>query len=253
MPARRLIARLDIKGPNVIKGVHLEGLKIVGDPNKLARRYYESGIDEIVYVDSVASLYGRNNLLDVVAQAVREIFVPITVGGGIRSVADATQILRAGADKIAINTAAIERPNLITEITRKYGKQCLVLLVEAKRRRGASGWDAYCNYGRQKTSWDVIDWVSHGVECGAGEILLTSLDMEGTRQGFDLNLVAAVSNAVSVPVIASGGLGTAEHAISAFSGGAAAVAIADAFHFERLSIGELRAHVANAGYSTRIP
>ncbi len=204
----RLIARLDVKGSSVIKGVHLEGLRKVGDPNELARKYYEEGIDEIIYMDSVASLYGRNSLLEIVRRATEEVFIPITVGGGIRSIEDTREVLRAGADKIAINTAAIKRPALVREISQKFGSQCMVLSIEAKKV-GESRWEAYCDNGREKTGQDAVEWACRGYELGAGEILLTSVDQEGTAKGFDCELIRSIVGRVPIPVIASGGMGTA--------------------------------------------
>ncbi len=232
----RLIPRLDIKGPNLIKGIHLEGLRVMGDPQEFARRYYEQGADELLYVDVVASLYGRNSLHDIVQRATRNVFVPLTVTGGIRSVDDVRQMLRAGADKIGINTAATKRPELIREVSRKFGSQCMVLSIEAKRV-APGRWEAYTDNGREKTGLDVIEWARRGVELGAGEILLTSVDREGTREGFDIDLVAAVSKAVPVPVIASGGMGKVEDAALVVREGAAdAVAMADILHYGRFTL-----------------
>ena len=166
----RLIARLDIKGPNLIKGVHLEGLRVVGDPNYYARRYYEAGVDELLYMDTVATLYGRNNLTDIVRNAARDVFVPMTVGGGIRSVSDAKTLLRMGADKVAVNTAAIRRPELISEIAQHFGSQCMVLSIEAKRI-SVGRWEAYTDNGREKTGVDVIEWVQRGIALGAGQFV----------------------------------------------------------------------------------
>jgi len=181
----RLIARLDIKGPNLIKGINLEGLRIIGSPNEYALRYYLQGADELIYMDCVASLYGRNHLSEIIKAAAHDIFVPITVGGGIRSVDDATKILRAGADKLAINTAAVATPGLITEISRRFGSQCMVLSIEAKQV-GQDRWEVYTDNGRERTGLDVVEWAKLGVSMGAGEILLTSVDKEGTRKGFDV-------------------------------------------------------------------
>ena len=197
----RIISRIDIKGSNVIKGIHLEGLKVVGKPGEMARRYYEQGADEIFYMDVVASLYGRNGILSVVEEAAREIFVPMTVGGGIRSVDDIVAALRSGADKVAINTAALKRPEFLSEAARAFGRQCIVLSVEAKRRE-AGTWEALTDNGREQTGVNVIDWVTQAQERGAGEILVTSVDMEGTQKGFDIELLKAIRDAVSVPVIA---------------------------------------------------
>jgi cyclase len=247
----RLIARLDIKGPNLIKGIHLEGLRVMGSPNEHALRYYIQGADELIYMDCVASLYGRNHLGDIVKAAAKDIFVPMTVGGGIRSVDDATQILRAGADKVAINTAAVANPMLVTEIARRFGSQCMVLSIEAKQV-GPERWEVYTDNGRERTRLDVIEWVKRGVAMGAGEILLTSVDREGTRTGFDVALVKAVSTEVSVPVIASGGMGKSEDLLGVVrEGGADAVAMADILHYKRAEIGEIRAVAEEAGLGVR--
>lgn len=247
----RLIARLDIKGSNLIKGVHLEGLRIIGQPNEYAVRYYEQGADELIYIDCVASLYGRNSLGDIVRNVAQNVFIPMTVGGGIRSIDDATHILRCGADKVAINTAAVATPGLITDIARRFGSQCMVLSIEAKRI-GPDRWEAYTDSGREDTGMDVIEWVKRGVALGAGEVLLTSVDQEGTRKGFDVALVRAVTGEVSVPVIASGGMGKLEHMVEVVeTGGADAVAMADMLHYRRATIGEIRATAHNAGLHVR--
>lgn len=236
----RLIARLDIKGPNLIKGIHLEGLRVIGSPQEHALKYYLQGADELIYMDCVASLYGRNHLGEIISLAARDIFVPMTVGGGIRSVADATHILRAGADKVAVNTAALANPTLISSIARRFGSQCMVLSIEAKQV-GPERWEAYTDNGRERTGKDVVEWVRQGVALGAGEILLTSVDREGTRRGFDLPLIRAVTSVVSVPVIASGGMGRPEDAVDAVvKGGADAVAMADILHYNRASLGKIR-------------
>jgi cyclase len=247
----RLIARLDIKGPNLIKGIHLEGLRVIGRPNEYAKRYYEQGADELIYIDCVASLYGRNSLGAIVQNAAQDVFIPMTVGGGIRSIDDAMHILRCGADKVAINTAALSNPSLITDIARRFGSQCLVLSIEAKRV-GPDRWEAYTDNGRESTGQDVIEWVKRGVALGAGEVLLTSVDQEGTRKGFDVALVRAVTGEVSVPVIASGGMGTPEHMVDVVKTGRAdAVAIADILHYRRTAIGEIRSVAHNAGLHVR--
>ena len=247
----RLIARLDIKGPNLIKGIHLEGLRVIGSPGEYALRYYQQGVDELIYMDCVASLYGRNHLGNIVSSAAKDIFVPMTVGGGIRSVDDATQILRAGADKVAINTAAVANPQLITDIARRFGSQCMVLSIEAKQV-GPERWEVYTDNGRERTGLDVIDWVKRGMAMGAGEVLLTSIDREGTRKGFDIALVSAVTAEVSVPVIASGGMGKPEDILQAVhEGGADAVAMADILHYKRAEIGDVRALAKAAGLGVR--
>lgn len=245
----RLIARLDIKGPNLIKAVNLEGLRVIGSPNEHALRYYLQGADELIYMDCVASLYGRNHLGDIVRSAAENIFVPMTVGGGIRSVDDATQILRQGADKVAVNTAAVTNPQLITDIARRFGSQCMVLSVEAKQV-SLERWEVYTDNGRERTALDVIEWVKRGVAMGAGEVLLTSVDREGTRKGFDVALVKAVTAEISVPVIASGGMGKPDDILAVVNdGGADAVAMADILHYKRAEIGDVRvvAEAANIG------
>jgi cyclase len=247
----RLVARLDIKGPNLIKGIHLEGLRVIGSPNEHALRYYLQGADELIYMDCVASLFGRNHLGDIVSAAARDIFVPMTVGGGIRSVDDATQVLRTGADKVAVNTAAVARPVLITEIARRFGSQCMVLSVEAKQV-GPDRWQVFTDNGREFTGLDVVDWVKKGVSLGAGEILLTSIDREGTKKGFDIALVRAVTDAVTVPVIACGGMGEARDVVGVVTeGGADAVAMADILHYKRATIGDIRVEALQAGLKVR--
>jgi imidazole glycerol-phosphate synthase subunit HisF len=242
---------MDIKAPNLIKGVQLEGLRKLGDPNVFARAYYEAGIDEIIYMDIVASLYQRNSLLDIVAVACRDVYVPLTVGGGIRSVDDARAALRAGADKVAVNTAAVADPTLITDIARRFGAQCVVVSIEAKRKPNG-GWEAFTDNGREHTGRDAIEWAREVSRRGCGEILLTSVDQEGTRKGFDVELVKAVQDVVEVPVIASGGMGSLSHLVDVIqTGGADAVAVADALHYKRTTVSELRAGLSAAGISVR--
>jgi cyclase len=247
----RLIARLDVKGENLIKGVHLEGLRVVGDPQEYARRYYEQGADELIYMDIVASLYGRSNLVDIVKRAARDIFVPLTVGGGIRSTDDVMNLLSAGADKVAINTAAVHRPELITEVAQKFGSQCMVLSIEAKRH-GENYWEVYTDCGRERSGLDVTDWVIRGIELGAGEILLTSIDQEGTRKGFDIHLLKAVNKFAKVPVIVSGGYGEHCHLLDAIDSGADGVAFADALHYKRTDFPELRSIAAKTNVKVRV-
>ena len=251
MPNVRLIARLDIKGPNLIKGVQLEGLRVMGAPGEFARSYYDAGADELIYMDTVASLYGRNNLTEIVAHAARDVFIPMTVGGGVRSVEDVKTLLRAGADKVAINTAAVRRPELIAEVARRFGTQCMVLSVEAKRI-APGRWEAYTDNGREHTGLEVVEWARRGVSLGAGEILLTSVDREGTGKGFDVELVRAVSTAVNVPVIASGGMGHPEHLVTVVrDGGADAVAIAKVLHYHAYTLQQLRDEALRAGLHVR--
>ena len=250
-PNIRLLSRLDIKGSNLIKGVHLEGLRVIGNPSEYAYRYYQQGADELIYMDAVASLYGRNHLAEIIKEAVKNIFVPLTVGGGIRSVEDATAVLRAGADKVAINTAAVANPEIIAQIAETFGSQCMVLSVEAKKVSN-QGWEVLTGNGRDFSGRDVVEWVKEAVDRGAGEIFLTSVDREGTRKGFDIELLRAVSNSVNVPVIASGGMGKLEDAIDAVkNGGADAIAMADILHYQRATIGDVRNACRSAGFQVR--
>jgi len=252
MAGVRLIARLDVKAPNLIKGVHLEGLRVIGDPAAHAKRYYEDGIDEIIYMDVVASLYGRNLLADLVSTTGTNVFVPMTVGGGIRSEADAKELLRAGADKVAVNTAAVANPELITRISERFGSQAMVLSIEAKSA-GFGRWEAYTDNGRERTGLDVVEWAVEGARRGAGEILLTSVDMEGTRKGFGVELVGAVLDAVDIPVIASGGMGSSDHLVDLVEAtNVDAVAFADILHYERATVPEIRQAALSAGIRTRI-
>ena len=247
----RLIARLDIKGPNLIKGVRLEGLRKMGPPEPFATEYYETGADEIIYMDSVASLYGRNHLSNIISEAVKNIFIPITVGGGIRSVDDVTSILRSGADKVAVSTAAVEDQSLISKIAKKFGSQCMVISIEAKKITN-NKWEVLTNNGREKTGLDVLDWAKKAVKLGAGEILLTSIDQEGTRTGFDVNLVKSVTETVNVPVIASGGMGCINDLSAVVeSGGADAVAMADILHYKRSNIPDIRDYAKSCGFKVR--
>lgn len=247
----RLIPRLDIKGPNLIKGINLEGLRVIGDPKAYARKYYEDGADELLYVDVVASLYGRNSLHEIVRRSVQDVFIPLTVTGGIRSVDDVREMLRSGADKVGINTAATKRPELISEVARKFGSQCMVLSIEAKQV-APGRWEAYTDNGREPTGLDVVEWAQRGVELGAGEILLTSVDHEGTRQGFETALVRAVATAVQVPVIASGGMGKPADAVTAVKTGCAdAVAMADILHYNRATLADIRCAALAAGVGVR--
>lgn len=247
----RLIARLDIKGPNLIKGVRLEGLRKLGDPQVFAEKYYNAGIDELLYIDVVASLYERDSLREIVRRTAENVFIPLTVGGGIRSVDDVTQMLRAGADKVAINTAATKRPELIQEVARRFGSQCMVLSVEAKKIAEGK-WEAYTDNGREKTGFDVIEWLQKAVDLGCGEILLTSVDQEGTKRGFDLDLIKAAAAVVPVPLIASGGAGSAQHVVEAVKeAGADAVALAHLLHYDKIQLPELRQNMMESGIAVR--
>lgn len=235
MSLLRLIPRLDIKGKNLIKGIHLEGLRVIGDPNEYAKRY--SDADELLYIDSVASLYGRNNLSEIVERTTRSVFIPVTVGGGIRSLADVRILFERGADKVALNTGAIRRPELIAEIADRYGSQAVVVSIEAKRVPG--GWECYTDNGREKTGRDVLKWASESVDRGCGELLVTSIDQEGTMKGFDCELVSALGD-LDVPVVACGGMGTVQHALDVLDAGADAIAFASVLHYNKLTLGEIR-------------
>lgn len=251
MAGVRVIPRLDIKGPNLVKGIHLEGLRIIGRPEDFARRYSAEGADELIYVDIVASLYQRNSLLDIVERTAAEVFVPLTVGGGIRSTDDVAKLLRAGADKVAINTAAIARPAFITEAARMFGSQCVVLSVEAKRQSSGQ-WEAFTDNGRERTGRDAVAWALEGASLGAGEILVTSVDQEGTGRGYDLDLVRAIATRVTVPVIACGGAGSPADVVEVVrSGRADAVALAKILHYGTSDIRSVKAALADAGVEVR--
>lgn len=239
----RLIARLDIKGPNLVKGIHLEGLRKLGPPNDAAKKYYEQGIDEIIYMDIVASLYERNSLLHIVEEATDDIFIPMTIGGGIRSTENVQEALRSGADKVAINSAAIKNPALITDIATRFGTQCTVVSVEAKQI-AAGKWEAYYDNGREKTGRDVIQWVQEAIRLGAGEILLTSVDREGTAKGMDIELIQHVSKDLHVPLVVSGGIGNLDHIKTVVEQCRVdGIAMAHALHYDTLSIEEIRQYL----------
>jgi cyclase len=241
----RIIPRLDIKGPNLVKGIHLEGLRVLGKPWRFARYYYENGADELIYMDVVASLYGRNSLLDIVEQTSREIFIPLTVGGGLRTIDDIRTVLRAGADKISINTAAIQRPELIEKASKRFGSSTIVVSVEAKRRPDGS-YEAYTDNGRVRTGVKALEWAVRAAELGAGEILLTSIDYEGTGKGFDLELTREVAEAVSIPVIACGGAGQIGDIYDVVTQGKAdAVCVASILHYNYI-----RQHYTDDDYSS---
>lgn len=248
----RLIARLDVKDENLVKGIQLEGLRKLGDPNAFARKYYEQGIDELLYIDIVASLYNRNNLSDIVRRTVDDVYIPVCVGGGLRSVEDVRAILSMGADKVAINTAAIKRPELISEVAAAFGSQCMVLSIQAKRSRNwAGGWEAYYDNGRAHSGYDVVEWAKRGVALGAGEILLTSVDCEGLQRGMDLELIEAVTSAVDVPVICGGGVGGCDDIVDAVHAGADAVACAAVLHYDKETVPELKEGLRQAGVEVR--
>ena len=248
----RLIARLDVKNDHLVKGIQLEGLRKLGDPHDFAADYYRQGVDELLYMDIVASLYNRNNLSAIVRRTTDDVFIPITVGGGLRSVDDVRSILQMGADKAAINTAAIKDESIITQVAEAFGSQCMVLSIQAKRSRTWPGkWEAYYDNGRAHSGYDVVEWAKRGVALGAGEILLTSVDNEGLQQGMDLELIEAVTKAVNVPVICGGGVGCSDDIVDAANAGADAVACAAVLHYKKETVTELKEDIRAGGVEVR--
>ena len=252
MRVARVIPCLDVTDGRVVKGINFVGLRDAGDPVELAAKYDRDGADELVFLDITASSDDRATMIDVVSRTAEQVFIPFTVGGGIRTVDDARSMLRAGADKVSVNTAAVQRPELISDIAAEFGVQCVVCAVDAKRRPRSADWEVFLHGGRTPTGIDALEWVARAVELGAGEILLTSMDRDGTRGGFDLELTRAVADAVSVPVIASGGVGTLDHlAEGVTEGHATGVLAASIFHFGEHTIGEAKAAMADAGVTVR--
>ncbi len=230
----RIIPRLDIKGPNLVKGIHLEGLRVLGKPERFARLYYEEGADELLYMDVVASLYQRNSLLDLVSRTAKEVFLPLTVGGGLRTLDDIRAVLRAGADKVSLNTAVIGRPELIREAARMFGSSTILVSIEAIRKSDNT-YEAFTDNGRERTGVDVFQWAVRAAELGAGEIMVTSVDREGTGKGFDLELTRRIAESVTIPVIACGGAGTVGHVQEVVEQGKAdAVCLASVLHYNVL-------------------
>lgn len=239
----RLIARLDIKSENLIKGINYEGLRVIGSPSEYAKKYYNQGADELIFIDTVASLYGRNHLEEIIKLVAEDIFIPITVGGGIRTLEDALKILRIGGDKVAINTAALNRPEIISEISNIIGSQSVVLSVQAKKKKD-NKWEVFVENGRENTGIDVIDWIKKGEKIGAGEILITSIDRDGTGNGLDLELIKLATESVSIPVISSGGVGSFEDVYEAINySNTDAIAIGYALHYEKTNFNEIREHL----------
>ena len=250
--AIRVIPCLDVDNGRVVKGVNFTGLKDAGDPVELAARYDREGADELTFLDVSASVAGRGTMLDVVRRTAEQVFIPLTVGGGVRSVDDVDQLLRAGADKVSINTSAIARPELLRELAARFGSQCIVLSVDARRAQGQpSGFEVTTHGGSKSAGIDAIDWARRGAELGAGEILLNSMDGDGTKAGFDLELITKVRDAVTIPIIASGGAGRPDHFPPAIKAGADAVLAASIFHFGEVSIEEVKTSLAQAGYEVR--
>jgi cyclase len=243
---------MDIKGSSLIKGIHLEGLRKIGDPVEIAESYYLQGIDEILFMDVVASLYGRNQLNELVQKTAENIFVPITVGGGIRSVEDAKGLLRIGADKIALNTAAVENPQLLNQISQEFGSQATVLSIEAKSDTNGN-WNVLTNNGRDKTDKKVAEWIEEAEALGVGEILLTSVDSEGTGQGFDLDLIKLVTKKSTVPIVISGGMGQLEHLdFLSSEKEVSGVAVADVLHYRKIGISQIKDKLSTLGNIVRI-
>lgn len=250
----RVIARLDVKDENLVKGIQYEGLRKLGPPHAFALKYYRQGVDELLYLDTVASLYERNNLGDILRDTTEDVFIPITAGGGLRSAEDVGAVLAAGADKAAINTAALRRPALITEIARAFGSQCMVLSIQAKRRDPgdpSAGWEAYYDNGREHSGRDVVEWARQAAALGAGEILLTSVDSEGLQCGMDLALVEAVAQNVNVPVIAAGGARGAGDLVACARAGAAAAAVGSLLHYGKAGVQELKEGLEAEGVEVR--
>ncbi|MDR7356078.1 cyclase [Corynebacterium felinum] len=250
--AIRVIPCLDVDQGRVVKGVNFQGLKDAGDPVELAARYDAEGADELTFLDVSASKHGRGTMLDVVRRTAEQVFIPLTVGGGVRSVDDVDELLRAGADKVSVNTSAIARPELLRELSHRFGAQCVVLSVDARRNpKMPSGFEVTTHGGTKSAGLDAIEWARTGEDMGVGEILLNSMDGDGTKAGFDIELIEKVRAAVSIPVIASGGAGKAEHFPPAIAAGANAVLAASIFHFQEVSIGEVKKAIAQAGYEVR--
>lgn len=251
--ARRIIPCLDVDAGRVVKGVRFVDIRDAGDPVEVAKRYDQEGADEITFLDITASSDGRETLVATVEQVAAQVFMPLTVGGGIRSISDMRRMLNAGADKVGVNTAAIHDPDLVSAAADRFGSQCIVVAIDAKQRRsGATGWEVYTHGGRKPTGLDAVEWAGRMAEAGAGEILLTSMDRDGTREGFDLALTRAVSDAVSIPVIASGGVGTLDHLVDGIViGHADAVLAASIFHFGEYSIAEAKRFMASRGVPVR--
>ena len=251
MLTKRIIPCLDVKDGNVVKGIHFLGLKEVGDPVALAKKYYLDGADELVFLDISATVEKRKTMVEVVKKVAKEIFIPFTVGGGIQTVEDVRAMLMAGADKVSLYSAAIRNPSLIKEASERFGNQCVVLAVDAKRRKDNAVWNVYIEGGRKDTGIDCMEWIQKGVSLGAGEILLTSMDADGTKDGFDIELYKAVSKIVNVPVIASGGCGKMEDFVDALQVSDAALA-ASIFHYDETSVQNVKKYLKEKGVAVRL-
>lgn len=251
MLTKRIIPCLDVKDGQVVKGIHFVGLKEVGDPVALAKKYYSDGADELVFLDISATVEKRKTMVDVVRRVAKEIFIPFTVGGGISTIEDVRAMLMAGADKVSLNSAAIRNPSLIEEASKRFGNQCIVLAVDAKKRADNTGWNVYVEGGRKDTGIDCMEWILKGVSLGAGEILLTSMDADGTKEGFNLELYKVVSKIVNVPVIASGGCGKLEDFKLVLEVSDAALA-ASIFHYEESSVQNVKKYLKEEGVAVRL-
>ena len=248
----RLIARLDIKNDALIKGVHLEGLRVVGDPVERALAYFSDGIDELLLIDSVASLYQRNNLAEIICKICRRIFVPVTVGGGIRTVDDAQKLFDVGADKIAVNSAAISDPRLLSKLVSRFGAQAVVLSVQAKKNMYDPGrWIAMTDNGRENSNRCVVSWLQEAKSYGFGEVLLTSIDREGTGSGFDIDLLDTILPSVDAPILVSGGFGTSSHALQCYKSGAQAAVLAQSLHYNKIEINSVKSALSRYGIPVR--
>ena len=253
MLAKRIIPCLDVNAGRVVKGINFINLRDAGDPVEIAKRYNDEGADEITFLDITASSDQRGLILDIIERVADQVFIPLTVGGGIRAVDDVRRLMNAGADKISINTSAVTDPNLVKAAADRFGSQAIVVAIDARKRVDGKGWEVFTHGGRTATGLDVVEWAVRVTGMGAGEILLTSMDRDGTKSGFDLSLTRAVTDAVSVPVIASGGVGTLQHlAEGVIDGGADAVLAASIFHFGEFSVGEAKRHLASRGIEMRL-
>jgi len=253
--AKRIIPCLDVTGGRVVKGVNFEGLRDAGDPVEIARRYDAEGADELTFLDITASSDGRGLILKIIEDVAAQVFIPLTVGGGVRAVDDVRSLLNAGADKVSINTSAVQNPQLVADACARFGSQCIVVAIDAKRVAGASAlrWEVYTHGGRRATGLDALEWGRRMQAAGAGEILLTSMDRDGTRQGFDLELTRAFSDALDIPIVASGGVGDIDHfATGVLAGHADAVLAASVFHYGELTVAAVKAHMASRGIEVRL-
>jgi len=253
MLSKRIIPCLDVQAGRVVKGISFLGLREAGDPVELATRYYREGADELVFLDISATSEGRDTMVDVVEKVAEKVFMPLTVGGGIRNTGDIRSLLGAGADKVSLNSAAVKNPEIISQGAEKFGSQCIVVAIDARRRQGGEGWEVFINSGTQPTGLDVLEWALRATEMGAGEVLLTSMDADGHRSGYDIELTRAVSESVNVPVIASGGAGSPEDLFLALNDGKAdAVLAASIFHYRQFSIADVKAYLFQKGVPVRL-